>query len=208
MKIVYSNASKPNLPQTDPGKSLGGYLSNTPILNGSLNNLFPIVSNQSLNNLPFEVRMIGLKNDSTRTYSTISLTFTVQTDSIFKYSFAISEPTEDDCGDLYEILQGSRSLPYYSEFIEITSGTTYELDSSILTSKSLGLWLKRDFKAEKKNKVSAFNTDECLLWKEKYDTFLAETSDDTEQDVDTFSISLSYSLEESSSSSSYSNSMS
>lgn len=202
MKIVYSNSSKPSQPQTDPGKSLGGYLSNTPVLNGSLNNLFPIVSNQALNLLPFEVRMLGIKNDSLITYSTISFTFTIPSDSIFKYSFGISSPTVDACGDLYEVLQSSKSLPYYSSFTEIESGVQYSIDNTIATEKSLGLWLKREFKAKKKCKKSILlNSDDCELWVAKYNTFLEENSCEDNEGLDIFNISITYSEEESSSSS-------
>lgn len=210
MKILYSNSPKPNQMQTDPGKSLGGYLSSTPVLNGSLNNLFPSVSNQALNLKPFEVRMVGLYNESTiNTHSGISLTFTIADDSIFKYYFSISTPTVDDCGDLYEILQNSQSLPYYSEFTEIESGVNYNISSLIAANNSLGLWLKREFKAKKKCKTSILlNSDDCDLWKAKYATLIADEScSEDNEGVDVFNISISFATQESSSSSSGSLSM-
>lgn len=204
MRVVYSNSPKPNQPQTDPGKSLGGYLSSTPVLNGSLNNVFPSVSNQSLNLKPFEVRMLGLYNESTiNTHSGISLTFTIADDSIFTYSFSVSTPTVDDCGDLYEILQGSQSLPYYSEFTEIESGVTYDLSSWILPEKSLGLWLKREFKAPRACKTSVLlNSDDCDLWKANYAAFIADESCDPNEHIDTLTLAVRFFESESSSSSS------
>lgn len=57
-----SLAKSPNSPQTDAGKSLGGYISSTPVPNGALNVLFDLLSAYSLEKRQKETIAIGLIN--------------------------------------------------------------------------------------------------------------------------------------------------
>lgn len=195
MRIVYSNASAPREEQKNANNSIGGFLSNTPIPNGLKNNIFSFVTNYSLSNSNPETKLIGLWNNSEKNYENVTVKFIVPENSIFDYEIALVYPTDCDGSDKYEVLSSSSSIPYYAVLEALNNNEDYII-GKILSDKSVGIWIKRTIKSKKKCKTSVFlNSENCDLWKEKYNKFKNEKSCEDDSDNEVFDIQVSFDYE-------------
>lgn len=122
IKLLYTGASEFDQPQIIPYKSLGGFISNSNIPNGSFNNLFDNISTYSIwNTQGKEYRVIAIKNEFLATLTGLKVWFEYPNDgeseptntNICEFRIAYALPTADDCGDLLtEILPTTYSQPY------------------------------------------------------------------------------------------------
>ncbi len=101
--------------QTDVSKSLGGYISNSPVPNGQLNALFGEVSLKSVNDNISEILGLGLVNDSDYE-ATTTVKIVMPEKSVCKFEIAAVE-TED--GSM-ERLPNRFSEPVHSQFYDAT----------------------------------------------------------------------------------------
>ena len=89
MRLFYTGASSFGAEQKDLNKSLGGWISSTPIPNGMKSNLFGSISSYTSDQLFREVIAIALKNVTTETVNDIEIYFTPDpNDPISKYKRA------------------------------------------------------------------------------------------------------------------------
>jgi hypothetical protein len=73
MILFYTGADTANAPQINAEKSLGGFVSGSPIPNGKLNNLFSSISKSAVLGNKTEIRMIALQNLTGATLSNVSI---------------------------------------------------------------------------------------------------------------------------------------
>ena len=100
MIIFYTGVDKFLDPQPSPNQSLGGLVSSTDIMNGSINNLFSSISELSIKNLDRQVRGVALQNTTAATISVSKLYHdVVSSDPISSYRMAIVSLVQSDCGD-------------------------------------------------------------------------------------------------------------
>ena len=145
MKLLYTGASQANEEQKDPSKSLGGYVSLSPVPNGVLQSIFPAASLLSTQQKKKEVRLIALHNESTIIASNLTLTFKLDEDAVCDYKLAIVAPNLDTCNDpLFERIDSGNSLPYYAEFNTIVNNEPIEL-SDLNANSYFGIWLMREY---------------------------------------------------------------
>lgn len=119
MQLVFTGAPALLSPNTDVEKSLGGYVSNTPVPNNRLNGLFSDISEYGKANKIVETLAICLYNTSGSTKTNVKLT------EIYSNQFL-----DDDSGATYEwaavtlnsgkmeSIQSKGDSPFYATFIE------------------------------------------------------------------------------------------
>ena len=81
-----SLTKSPDNPQTDANKSLGGYVSSTPVPNGAMNVLFDLISQTTLAEKPKETIALGLINKFDKAVNNVTLKMVVgnEYDASFK----------------------------------------------------------------------------------------------------------------------------
>ena len=75
-------------PQTDTAKSLGGYVSSTPVPSGELNALFDLISAYTLEKKPRETIAVALINKLTQPIKDVTLKIVVEKDNIATFKVA------------------------------------------------------------------------------------------------------------------------
>lgn len=82
-------------PQPDPQRSLGGYVSSSPVPNAALNELFDLVSTGMLNDRPVETIAIGLVNQLDKPVTDVRLSIVVSQKPICSWRVAATALSED-----------------------------------------------------------------------------------------------------------------
>ena len=110
-----SLASSSEAPQTDPLKSLGGYISSSQVPNGALNTLFDLISLQTLKEKPIETIAIGLINRFDKNVKDVKIK--VQTDKYNTASFKIACVAVGD-NFCMEHINNRYEQPINAEFVD------------------------------------------------------------------------------------------
>lgn len=82
-------------PQADPNKSLGGWVSSSPVPNAALNELFDLVSTGMLTDRPKETLAIGLINQLSVPVTNVRLSIVVGENAICEWRVAATALSED-----------------------------------------------------------------------------------------------------------------
>lgn len=112
-----SIAKSEEMPQTDPMKSLGGYISTSPVPNGALNALFDLVSMRTIKEKTKETIAIALVNKFNYSVSDVTLKIVSTQDSVCKFRIAAVEVGDDY---LMEHINNRYSEPLFAEFHDAT----------------------------------------------------------------------------------------
>lgn len=78
--------------QTDPAKSLGGYISSTPVPNGELNALFDLISSHTLEKKKKETIALGLVNKLDKAVNNVTLKVVVGNENLATFRVAAVKP--------------------------------------------------------------------------------------------------------------------
>lgn len=100
-------------PQDDPMKSLGGYVSNSPVPNGALNTLFDFVSLRSIKDKTKETIGIALLNKFNKPVSDVSLKIVCSQDNVCSFKVAAVTLDENYC---MEHINNRYSQPMLADF--------------------------------------------------------------------------------------------
>lgn len=138
MILLLSGASSPNFQQKDTEKSLGGYISITPVPNIKVNSLFSNISQINLRDGSEEFIGIFIKNNSTKKITDLKITniysrFFEQKNNQADFSFAFVEVVNE----AIEIIPNKNSQPFYAEFQTCESKRAYGI-VKILTAPQVG----------------------------------------------------------------------
>lgn len=104
-------------PQDDPMKSLGGYVSNSPVPNGALNSLFDLVSLKSIKDRTKETIAIALINKFNYSVNDITLKLVCGQDNACSFKVAAVSLDENYC---MEHINNRYSEPMLAEFYDAT----------------------------------------------------------------------------------------
>ena len=141
MNLYLSNSTTINTPQLEVERSLGGYISSTPLRNNNIGNIFSdlVMSN---NGQPIvECKAVFLKNIFPDTKNNIYLYYDYPTNPNIKLEIGVVLP--NSAGGI-EKIQSSDSTPLFSTFVEANGIANKMLIANSLTSlSSIGIWLKR-----------------------------------------------------------------
>ena len=150
MKLYYTGAQGSDLIQKDPSRSLGGYLSSTPIQNSLENTLFTDLSMNTRSHPRREVRMIALKNTLGFSVDNLKIRFALDALSVCNYKFAVVLPTINSKGNpVFEQIDSDRALPYHAEFSSVVSGIWEEISTLFAANKVIGIWIIRELNTTK-----------------------------------------------------------
>lgn len=104
-----SSSSKTNeAPQDDAMKSLGGYISSTPVPNAAINTLFDLISIKTIQEKNKETIAIGLVNKFDTSVSDVSLKIVSEQDNVCFFRVAAVSADENLC---IEYIQNRYSEP-------------------------------------------------------------------------------------------------
>ena len=107
-----SGAKKPNLPQKDFSKNLGGYISSTPVPNNRLNSIFGEVTNNSLNEALDENVAVFLLNNTEEKITEVTLQ-QIEDGNLFNYNFGVVELSKNEN---IELIDDMNDYPFDCEF--------------------------------------------------------------------------------------------
>lgn len=141
MKILYTGAISPDTPQNQPIKSLGGFLSNSPIPNGEVGSLFSSVSGIIKPGFR-SVRMIGIKNDELTQKTNLKIWATVSSPDLDIALAAMAPALDTVCNKyFFEKIDNPHSLPLQATFNNYTETDPISI-ASLDSQKFIGLWIK------------------------------------------------------------------
>lgn len=145
MKLLYTGARAHEAQQIAANKSLGGFVSSTPIQNDIPNTIFSDLSLFSLQSRPDrETRLIALKNVLPETAIALTFKFELGLNSKCKYSFAIVSPTMTASGPVFERIDLEKAKPFYADFNPIIHNQNYLIAPTFQPNSYLGVWLVRE----------------------------------------------------------------
>lgn len=113
----YSLTKVSTNPQVDPLKSLGGYISSSPVPNGALNSLFDLVSSATLIDRPKETIAVALMNKFDYDVNDVELKIAVPRDAICAWRVAAVAP---DANMATESIPNRYAEPLNAEFYDAT----------------------------------------------------------------------------------------
>ena len=142
MILLYTGAQAPDLPQPQAGQSIGGFISATPIINGGISNIFPVINNTSGR----QVRMICLKNTTGAIVNSISIWTVTPTTAFSVLKLGFVQPAFDTiCNRFYfEELVSPSSLPYQATLQTYEGVTNAFLLSTLAINAYIGIWIDRE----------------------------------------------------------------
>ena len=113
-----SSLAKGQAEQTDASKSLGGYISSTPVPNGALNSLFDLISSYTLQKRQKETIAIGLVNKFDKAVENVTLKIVSNEENIA--SFKVAAVDIDNSNYYMESISGRYQEPMQSQFHDAT----------------------------------------------------------------------------------------
>jgi hypothetical protein len=128
-------------PQSDAGKSLGGYISSTPVPNSALNTLFDLLSAYTLEKRQKETIAIGLINQFDYPVKDVELKIVTNDDNeaIFKVAAVSVDPTNY----LMEYISSRYQEPLNAEFYDASfyrASVEFEVKSSAIAGEEIVLY--------------------------------------------------------------------
>lgn len=143
MILLYTGAESNNKPQPTPSKSLGGFVSNSPIANGVLGNLFPVITKSMIVNDQKQIRMLVLKNTLAVDVNSVRIWTEVADSS--KLQIAAVAPGMDECNNpVFEQVYDDSALPFQAalDYHELEPNAINV--GSITAGSVIGIWIRRE----------------------------------------------------------------
>lgn len=141
MNLLYTGALAPDQPQPQPQQSIGGFVSSSLVMNGTIGNLFSDLSPSDVKNSTTFTRMIALKNTTGVTVNDLEI-FTVFASEEYEIKIAGVMPAIDTtCNRVFfEQLQNQNSIPFQSQ-LEVGDEDNPILLEQFEAGEVLGIWL-------------------------------------------------------------------
>lgn len=142
MILVYSGATQPDQ-SSNADKALGGYVSNSIVLNGMIGNLFSTITKSSIVNKLTETKMIVLRNTTGVTVNNLKIyTEVVGTDFILKLGAV--EPGQNTCGQsFFEQIPSQNSSPLQAVLTQQEGEVNAIQVPELLDGGMIGIWIQR-----------------------------------------------------------------
>lgn len=144
MILLYTGAPSNGGAQINADKSLGGYISSSPVPNGRLDNIFSLVSKSIVLGKKSEIRMIALKNTTGAPVTNVKIYSNVLGSSVKLKLAAVAPYLNESNVPVFESVQDGYSLPYQATL-------DYYLDAddaieipSISANETIGIWILRE----------------------------------------------------------------
>jgi len=147
MQFFYTGASTYLGQQNDPNLSLGGFISNTVVSNGTLDNIFSDLSYQTVQQKRQEVRGLIFKNTINTDALSVSFGYQYPDAPTFKLEVAFVN-INSNTPQIIEKIANGQANPYYATFVEANVDPTNNIDNSVdigdlLDGTSIAVWFRR-----------------------------------------------------------------
>lgn len=152
MRLYYTTTAGPDLAQSTPINSIGGYKSITPVTNDMSGNLFSELSLYGLKTAQTEYKALVLINELLDPVTEINFWFQPPTETLMycDYKIAIVTMSKDIDGNLVmEKSPNYMSKPIYATFYPATEEEKISLDIELAPGDQLGLWIQRTVNKER-----------------------------------------------------------
>jgi len=170
MKFYYTGGKVLNDWQPDAEKSLGNFISENEIGNGSLSNIFSDISLLGQSRELVEIKAIALKNTLLVPVTNVYLYFTYP---VIDKNAKLEVGKEVFVSGKIGTIPNSRSLPYGVTFSESSAiGTKILLASSLAVGEAIGVWLRRTILPAPVNSVEKENLEAYLLAQTKVENIV------------------------------------
>jgi hypothetical protein len=139
MQILFTGAAKHWGVQTDPSKSLGGYVSSSLVPNGALNNLFPAINKDDVVRDLKKTRLIVLKTSLQMTNVRIwteSAMFATNYIACVQPAMVNNEP-------VFEQVPNEFSIPYQAVLVAAEGEDNYINVGDVAANTYIGIWIRR-----------------------------------------------------------------
>jgi hypothetical protein len=144
MVLLFTGADAPDVPQINADKSLGGFISSSPIPNGRLGNLFSSISKNTVIKDTKEIRLIALKNTTGVIKSNINI-YSVTTGKSIKMQLAAVAPATNSSSQLvFEQVYDSETLPYQATLATHEGSGNAIVIASMAVGETIGIWVYRE----------------------------------------------------------------
>lgn len=167
MILFYSGAEDAGLPQNVPDKSLGGYISSSPIQNGTLNNVFGTINRSDVAANKRDTRLIVIKNTTGAAVNNVKAWITGTDDSVSIIKMAAVAPALDECSKPYfEQISSRDALPFQGTLeVKDAEGNSLNI-GTIAANGFIGIWLSRELIADEFPLISTAGTP--VVYNEEY----------------------------------------
>jgi hypothetical protein len=151
MRLYYTVSSEPEVQQTKPNLSLGGYKSSSPIQSSIIGNLFGDISMYTVkNNNQNQYIGLVLKNETGGIIENVKLWFDYNDDCYSNIKVASIDLSVDGDGRyVMERVSSINSKPIYAEFFEANTEVNAVDLGGLQVDETIGIWLKRSFLIDK-----------------------------------------------------------
>ena len=140
MKFYYTVVSQPNVPQSDPALSLGGFKSSSSIPNADFGNLFSDISAFTMQSGKNQYIGLILENVLNKTISSTKIWIETPENSVCSYRIAVVELSDD--GEM-ELIPTINSKPFEAEFQKTSKDEPIEIVGEFNTGSQVGIWIER-----------------------------------------------------------------
>ncbi len=160
MVLFYSGIT-PNGP-SNASQSLGGFVSNTQILNNSIHNLFSTITRSSLQNNVVETKLIVLKNLLPAAINSLRV-WTVVESELFLLKIGVVAPVYDPTCERYyfEQILSPEQLPYQATLTQHEGEVNSDTIGTVESNSVIGIWVSRQFTPETLLEFSTGNEQSC-----------------------------------------------
>lgn len=143
--LYYTGAQQAGTPQGSPDKSLGGYVSSSPISNGLLNNIFGNVDQSILAQGIKQYRIIAFQNQTPNIIGSLKIYVRSTSENPFsKLRFGAMLNSLNKCQESYfEQLPNQYSLPAYASLRDAGNPSQYIEINDIPAGQYIGIFLER-----------------------------------------------------------------
>lgn len=143
MILLYTGATIPDAAQINSEKSLGGFVSSSPIPNARLGNLFSGISKSVIIGQKKEIRMVALKNTTGAALTGVTIHTENQNNS-FLYKIAAVASAVNNCGEMvFEQVQDGESLPYQATLSDHEGLLELQVGNMAI-GQVIGIWICRE----------------------------------------------------------------
>lgn len=169
--LYYTGAIQHLAQQTDPSKSLGGYISSSQVPNDVLGNLFPTIDYSTLINKTKHIRVVAFLNTTGGIINNFSIYTNTPPDSFSKLKVGlILNEIDESCNIPYfETLPNGFSTPLYIQLYDAEGPGNAITLNSIPNNQYVGVFLQREIIVENNEE---FNPDGTLRTKTCEDFYL------------------------------------
>lgn len=151
LQLLYSGAIQNNTPQPESFKSLGGYVSSTPLPNGAVDQLFAPIGRNDVKNVVGQSRLIVLKNISEDSVLLSKVWSTIGTYSTLK--LAVVTPSMQGGVPVFEKLELDTSVPFVTLSSHEAEVNALLCNATIASGACVGVWLRRELIMENFNEL-------------------------------------------------------